>query len=157
MNAKADANNIAGLHAKFNKLTEKVGSQSPGGFVRKCWTFGGDHVQADSPRKNAVVTTSRKCIPPGYGENRTKMVEGVSYTYCGQCLLYTKGPKGNITTTHICREFLLENPRGDNPPADPTEAPAPPDRALAQDVPADTAAGGVNPKSSMASDFGVDT
>ena len=47
MNAKADANKIAGLHAKFNKLTEKVGSQSPGGFVRKCWTFGGDHVQAD--------------------------------------------------------------------------------------------------------------
>ena len=47
MNAKADANKIAGLHAKFNKLTEKVGSQSPAGFVRKCWTFGGDHVQAD--------------------------------------------------------------------------------------------------------------
>ena len=50
-NTKANANDIAGLHAKVNKLTPQVRVQDPGRYGRKCWTNVWDHVQANCPRK----------------------------------------------------------------------------------------------------------
>ena len=82
------------------------------------------------------------------------MVEGVSWTYCGQCHLWTTGDKEHITTTHICRAVPLDNPRGGNPPAVPTENPAPPYVVLAQAGPANNSAIGVNPKAIMEAEFG---
>ena len=52
INPKANSNTLAGLHAKVNKLTAQVGAKASRGAGNKCWTYGGDHVQADCPRKS---------------------------------------------------------------------------------------------------------
>ena len=77
------------------------------------------------------------------------MMEGVSWNYCDQCSLWTTGANEHRTTTNICRAVPLENPWGSNPPAAPTEAPAPPAGILVQAVPTNNTDGGVNLKGSM--------
>ena len=82
------------------------------------------------------------------------MVEGLSWTYCGQFCSWTTGAKEHRTTTHIHREVPLENPREANPPDAPTEAPDPPSGVLSQAVLTNNTARGVYPKSSMEADLG---
>ena len=116
----------------------------------------GDHVRAYYPIKTAAGTGSWKRTPPGSRENETKMAEAVSWKYCVQCRIWTTIYEDNSTTTHICRAVPLENPRGTNTPGDHTKAPDPLARVLSQYGPENSAAGGVNTKSSMESDLGGD-
>ena len=57
MNAKANTNKISGFHARVKNLTDQVGAQDIGGYGHILWTCGGDHVQANYPRKKAGGTT----------------------------------------------------------------------------------------------------
>ena len=104
-------------------------------------------------QKNSGGTIAWKQIIPGYGENGTKIVKGVSWTYCGQCNIWTTGTKEHITTTNIHRAILLDNPRWDNSHDDTTEAPSPPVGDIDQAGPDDSAVRGVNTKASMAADL----
>ena len=155
-NAKENLNELAGLHSNFNKLTTQVVAQAPQGAGPKYWTCGLEHVQSDCPMENDGGKTSWKRIPPGSVDNGTKMVEGVSWTYCGQFRHWTTCPKEHSTTTNIRKAIPLENPRGSNPPASPNQYPDPPAGSLAQARPYDSVARGFNTKASMAADLGGD-
>ena len=84
------------------------------------------------------------------------MVEGVSWTYCGQCRFRNTYAKENITTTHINRSVTLYNQWGENHPAAPTDSPDTTDGVPVQDGPANNTSGGVNLKSNIAADLGGD-
>ena len=82
------------------------------------------------------------------------MVEGVSQTYFGQFCRCTTGTKEHSNTTRIFRAIPLDNPRGANPPSNPTEDPAPPAGVIGQSGTSNNTSGGVTPKSIKAADLG---
>ena len=84
------------------------------------------------------------------------MVKGVFWTYCGQFRHWTTGANYRNTATHTRRVVPLENPRGANHPASPTEAPDPPAGVLAQYLSTNNTDWCINPKASMAADLGGD-
>ena len=84
------------------------------------------------------------------------MVEGVYWIYCGQFRCCTIGAKQHSTITHIRRAVPLENLLGTNPPAAPSDAPAPHDGVLSQYGSDNNTVRGANLKASMAADLGGD-
>ena len=86
-NSKGNTDALDRIQAKINKLSDQVSVKTPtqGGSGIKCWTCGVDHVQAYCIKNRSGGAASWKCVPTGFVENITKVVGGVSWTYCGQC------------------------------------------------------------------------
>ncbi len=120
----ADTSTLDGLHAAINKLSAQVSSGAPPGKkgppsgtrTVTCYDCGKPgHVRNDCPNKG---TPASKSTPPAEGSPHTRIVSGVSETWCGSCKRWTTGNREHSTATHVRRP-----PRGDAPVAPVVVAP----------------------------------
>jgi hypothetical protein len=105
---RAEESVLDGLHAAINKLSAQVeggGGQGGGQGHIRCRTCNQDgHVRADCPNNRSGSGrggSENRRTPPSDGAPTTKMVGGVSQTWCSKCRLWTKGAKEHTTAKHV--------------------------------------------------------
>jgi hypothetical protein len=124
-NTKPAESVLDGLHAAINKLAAQVDGGPNGQGSMQCWTcnqYG--HSKADCPQNRSngssgAAAGSRR-VAPAEGAPATKVVNGVSFSWCSRCRYWTKGAKEHTTATHVRR-----SPGATETAAAPVSVPAP--------------------------------
>jgi hypothetical protein len=116
---EAESSVLDGLVASINKLTAQADRSrggGGGGGPTTCWICQEEgHVRSDCPNWHQGGNRAA----PGAGQPTTKIVGGVSQTYCAKCRRWTKGAKEHTTAAH------RSNRGAPAPPAAGSATPAP--------------------------------